>query len=210
VPWPRIISGSTAAAIAADADSGSPSNGIEQVIVTADRRDESVQAVPNTVQAFSGQALADLNVATLDDLLRYTPNITYGNNGPGQGEIIMRGLSNGFAATSPAARSATSPMSRSIWTDQSMQFPARSTSTSTMVDMNRVEVLEGPQGTLFRRRRRGRRGALHHQQAQSRHLPRQSRGQLWPYLGGRGQFRRQSDAQCADHRREMGGPRGDL
>ena len=91
-----IISGSTGAVFAADADSASPSNGIEQVIVTADRRDESVQAVPNTVQAFSGQALADLNVQTLDDLLRYTPNITYGNNGPGQGEIIMRGLSNGF------------------------------------------------------------------------------------------------------------------
>ena len=83
---------SGAAAVAQSASS----NGIEQVVVTAERRNQSVQNVPTTVQAFTGDTLSDLNTATLDSLLRYTPNITYGNNGPGQGEIIMRGLSNGF------------------------------------------------------------------------------------------------------------------
>jgi iron complex outermembrane receptor protein len=143
-----IISGSTGAVLAADADSASPNNGIEQVIVTADRRDESVQAVPNTVQAFSGQALADLNVQTLDDLLRYTPNITYGNNGPGQGEIIMRGLSNGFRGNQSSGTIGNFPNVAIYLDDQSMQFPARNVDIY-MVDMNRVEVLEGPQGTLF-------------------------------------------------------------
>ncbi|HEY5084469.1 MAG TPA: TonB-dependent receptor plug domain-containing protein, partial [Rhizomicrobium sp.] len=116
--------------------------------MTADRRDESVQAVPNTVQAFSGQALADLNVATLDDLLRYTPNITYGNNGPGQGEIIMRGLSNGFRGNQSSGTIGNFPNVAIYLDDQSMQFPARNVDIY-MVDMNRVEVLEGPQGTLF-------------------------------------------------------------
>ena len=70
--------------------------GIEAVVVSADRRDESVQEVPNTVQVFTGKTLEDDNVLTLESLLSYTPNVTYGNNGPGQGEITMRGLSNGF------------------------------------------------------------------------------------------------------------------
>ena len=144
-----IMSGSTAAAIAADADSTSPSNGgIEQVIVTAERRDESVQAVPNTVQAFTGQSLAELNVETLDSLLRYTPNITYGNNGPGQGEIIMRGLSNGFRGNQSSGTIGNFPNVAIYLDEQSMQFPARNVDIY-MVDMNRVEVLEGPQGTLF-------------------------------------------------------------
>ena len=82
-------------AFAADATTPSASSGIEEVIVSAERRDQSVQKVPSTIQAFSGQALQDLNVDTFDELIKYTPNVTFGNNGPGQGEIIMRGLSNG-------------------------------------------------------------------------------------------------------------------
>ncbi|HUO02835.1 MAG TPA: TonB-dependent receptor plug domain-containing protein, partial [Rhizomicrobium sp.] len=144
-----IISGSTGAAIAADADSTSPNNGgIEQVIVTAERRDESVQAVPNTVQAFTGQALEDLNVETLDQLLRYTPNVNFANNGPGQGEITMRGLSNGFRGNQSSGTIGNFPNVAIYLDDQSMQFPARNVDIY-MVDMNRVEVLEGPQGTLF-------------------------------------------------------------
>src|ERR1700761_9160377 len=124
------------------------STGIETVVVSADRRDESVQQVPNTVQAFTGAALDDANLRTLDSLLRYTPNITYGNNGPGQGEIIMRGLSNGFRGNQSSGTIANFPNVAIYLDDQSMQFPARNVDIY-MVDMDRVEVLEGPQGTLF-------------------------------------------------------------
>ena len=126
----------------------STSNGIEAVTVTANRREESVQDVPNTVQAFTGKALEDMNVLTLDSLLRYTPNVTYGNNGPGQGEIIMRGLSNGFRGNQSSGTIANFPNVAIYLDDQSMQFPGRNVDIY-MVDMNRVEVLEGPQGTLF-------------------------------------------------------------
>lgn len=121
---------------------------IENVVVSADRRDESVQEVPNTVQAFTGKTLEDENVLTLDSLLRYTPNITYGNNGPGQGEIIMRGLSNGFRGNQSSGTIANFPNVAIYLDEQSMQFPARNVDIY-MVDMDRVEVLEGPQGTLF-------------------------------------------------------------
>ena len=116
--------------------------------MTADRRDESVQNVPMTIQAFTGQTLADLNVVTLDDILKYTPNVSYGNNGPGQGNIFMRGLSNGFAGNQSSATVGNFPNVALYLDDQSMQFPARNVDIY-MVDMNRIEVLEGPQGTLF-------------------------------------------------------------
>jgi outer membrane receptor protein involved in Fe transport len=124
------------------------STGIETVVVSADRRDESVQNVPNTVQAFTGKTLEEMNVLTLDSLLRYTPNVTYGNNGPGQGEIIMRGLSNGFRGNQSSGTIANFPNVAIYQDEQSMQFPGRNVDIY-MVDMDRVEVLEGPQGTLF-------------------------------------------------------------
>jgi outer membrane receptor protein involved in Fe transport len=122
--------------------------GIEEVVVTADRRDQSVRNVPMTVQAFTGQALNDLNVNTLDDLLKYTPNVTYGNNGPGQGDIFIRGLSNGFRGDQSSSTVGNFPNVAIYLDEQSMQFPARNVDIY-MVDMNRIEVLEGPQGTLF-------------------------------------------------------------
>src|SRR5215475_10746998 len=132
----------------AQATAPAAGQGIESVVVTVTRRDESVQVVPNTVQAFTGRTLDEDNVKTLDTLLRYTPNVTYGNNGPGQGEIIMRGLSNGFRGNQSSGTIANFPNVAIYLDDQSMQFPARNVDIY-MVDMNRVEVLEGPQGTLF-------------------------------------------------------------
>ena len=139
-----LLSGNAAAVAQTD----NSSNGIEQVVVTAERRDETVQNVPTTIQAFTGQNLADLNAQTLDSLLKYTPNVTYGNNGPGQGEIIMRGLSNGFRGNQSSGTIGNFPNVAIYLDDQSMQFPARNVDIY-MVDMDRVEVLEGPQGTLF-------------------------------------------------------------
>jgi outer membrane receptor protein involved in Fe transport len=134
------------AAYAADSDASS--TGIETVTVTAERRDQSVQDVPSTIQAFTGKDLSQLNVNNIEQLLRYTPNVTYGNNGPGQGEIIMRGLSNGFRGNQSSGTIGNFPNVAIYLDDQSMQFPARNVDIY-MIDMDRIEVLEGPQGTLF-------------------------------------------------------------
>ncbi|QUD89169.1 TonB-dependent receptor [Phenylobacterium montanum] len=131
---------------AAAADAAGP--GIEAIVVTAQRRDESVQKVPMTVQAMTGLTLQKLNVTTLDDILKYTPNVTFANNGPGQGNIYMRGLSAGFAGNQSSATAGNFPNVAVYLDDQSMQFPARNVDIY-MADMERVEVLEGPQGTLF-------------------------------------------------------------
>lgn len=121
---------------------------VAQIVVTATRRDQSIQDVPMTLQAFSTDTLSKLNVTTIDNLLKYTPNVTFSNNGPGQGAIFMRGLSAGFAGGQSSATIGGFPNVALYLDDQSMQFPARNVDVY-VADIERVEVLEGPQGTLF-------------------------------------------------------------
>ena len=128
---------------------GAPSTtGVGEIVVTAQRRRESLEKVPGTVQALTGQALENLNATTFEDVLKYTPNVSFGNNGPGQGSIFMRGLSTGFAGGQSSATIANFPNVALYLDDQSMQFPARNLDIYA-VDLDRIEVLEGPQGTLF-------------------------------------------------------------
>jgi outer membrane receptor protein involved in Fe transport len=146
-----ILSGSAMGmgiAHAAPAADTSESEGIQEITVTAQRRTENVQNVPITIQAMTGDTLKQLNVQNFEDLLRYTPNVTFSGNGPGTGNIFMRGLSSGGSGNQSQSTTAPFPNVALYLDDQSMQFPARNNDVY-MVDMERVEVLEGPQGTLF-------------------------------------------------------------
>ncbi len=133
---------------AAGANEQTPNDIGGDIIVTATRRDESLQKVPLTIQAFSGATLGALNVKNFNDLIKYTPNVTFGNNGPGAGAIFLRGLSTGFAGTQSGASIAPFPNVALYLDDQSLQFPGRNADIY-VADLERVEVLEGPQGTLF-------------------------------------------------------------
>ena len=144
-----ILSGSPAGlAYAATPADTSSSDTIEEITVTAQRRTESIQDVPITIQAITGEQLGQLNVTTFDDVLKYLPNVTFSSNGPGQGNIYMRGLSAGFAGNQSSAAINPFPNVATYLDDQSMTFPARNVDIY-MADMERIEVLEGPQGTLF-------------------------------------------------------------
>ena len=131
-----------------DAQGAAKDTGVTEVIVTAQRRNESVQKVPMTIQAFTSTKLDQLNISTLSDLLQYTPNVEFPSNGPGQGNIYMRGLSAGFAGNQSQGTVGNFPNVAVYLDDQSMQFPSHNADIY-MADMSRVEVLEGPQGTLF-------------------------------------------------------------
>src|ERR1017187_8012277 len=133
---------------AATTTAGSDADSIQEIVVTAQRRSESIQDVPITIQAITGAQLTQLNITTLDDLLRYTPNVTFSGNGPGQGNIFMRGLSSGGSGNQSQSTIAPFPNVALYLDDQAMQFPARNLDVY-FVDMERIEVLEGPQGTLF-------------------------------------------------------------
>jgi outer membrane receptor protein involved in Fe transport len=144
-----ILSGSPLGfSYAATTADTSDSDSIQEITVTAQRRSESIQNVPITIQAVTGEQLKQLNVSTFEDLLRYTPNVTFSGNGPGTGNIFMRGLSSGGSGNQSQSTTAPFPNVALYLDDQSMQFPARNNDVY-MVDMERVEVLEGPQGTLF-------------------------------------------------------------
>ncbi len=147
-----ILSGTAmGAGIARAADAAATeadSEGIQEITVTAQRRTESIQDVPITIQALSGDTLQQLHVTTFDDLLKYTPNVTFSGNGPGTGNIFIRGLSSGGSGNQSQSTTAPFPNVALYLDDQSMQFPARNNDVY-LVDMERVEVLEGPQGTLF-------------------------------------------------------------
>ena len=144
-----ILSGAPAAISYAATAADAGDEGIAEITVTAQRRSESIQDVPITIQAMTGDQLKSLNVSTFDDLLKYTPNVTFSGNGtPGTGNIFMRGLSSGGSGNQSQSTTAPFPNVALYLDDQSMQFPARNNDVY-MVDMERVEVLEGPQGTLF-------------------------------------------------------------
>ncbi|MBS0366682.1 MAG: TonB-dependent receptor [Proteobacteria bacterium] len=146
------ILGASAAALAAAADQAASTattgGGLEEVVVTAQRRVENLQDVPLTVQAISGDQLQKLSVVSFNDLMKYTPNVSYSGNGPGTGNIFMRGL--GLSGSGNQSQSTTQPFPNVALylDDQSMTFPARNNDVY-LADMERVEILEGPQGTLF-------------------------------------------------------------
>ena len=122
--------------------------GLEEITVTATRRSESIQNVPITVQALTGDTLTKLNVTTFDDFVKYTPNVSTANLGPGQSSIFMRGLSVGVTGQQGTGTTGPIPNVAVYLDDQSGSLPGRNMDVYA-ADIERIEVLEGPQGTLF-------------------------------------------------------------
>jgi len=143
-PATTIVLAAPAPAETAEATAGE----LQTVTVTAQRRVENLQDVPITVQAITGDQLTQLNVTNFNDVLKYTPNVTYSGNGPGTGNVFMRGLGGIGSGNQSQSTTAAMPNVALYLDDQSMQFPARNNDVY-VVDMERIEVLEGPQGTLF-------------------------------------------------------------
>jgi iron complex outermembrane receptor protein len=139
------------AAVAADQPAtpeAAPAVGIQEVVVTAQRRSENAQDVPIAIQAFSADTLKELNVTSFDDLLRYLPNVSAPSSGPGQDQVFMRGISAGSVATQSGGSISGFPNVAIYLDEQSGQLPGRNLDVYA-ADLERVEVLEGPQGTLF-------------------------------------------------------------
>ena len=135
------------AALAAEA-SGEKSEALAEVIVTAERRVENIQDVPISIQALTSETLTQLNVQTLDEFIKYLPNVTQSTQGPAQGEIFMRGLSVGGGGNQGGGTTGAFPAVAIYLDEQSGQVPGRNLDIYA-ADLERIEVLEGPQGTLF-------------------------------------------------------------
>jgi iron complex outermembrane recepter protein len=140
--------GMAAVADQTPADTAAPATEVQEVVVTAQRRSENVQDVPIAIQAFSGQELQQLNVTTFDDLIKHLPNVSGASQGPGQVQIFMRGLSAGSVPTQSGGSINGFPNVAVYLDEQSGQLPGRNLDVYA-ADLDRIEVLEGPQGTLF-------------------------------------------------------------
>ncbi|MDX2225387.1 MAG: TonB-dependent receptor plug domain-containing protein, partial [Rhodospirillaceae bacterium] len=115
--------------------------GIEEIVVTARKQAESLQSVPLSVTAFTTEALQNINPRTLSDLNNLSPSLNFqaGTGRGGQGRLQMRGTSGGTAGTSKAT----------IYMDG--VFIAGNSQNVNFAELERVEVIPGPQSALFGR-----------------------------------------------------------
>jgi len=138
---------SAVSALAADTPADS-SDAIQEITVTAQRRTENMQDVPISIQALTSDTLKQLNVTTFDDFIKYVPNVTTAGAGPGQNSIFMRGLSVGVTGQQGTGTTGPIPNVAVYLDEQSGALPGRNLDVYA-ADIERIEVLEGPQGTLF-------------------------------------------------------------
>src|SRR5712671_4678063 len=144
-----ILSGGAAGLVhAASATDTEATEGIQEITVTAQRRTENMQNVPITISALTAETLGQLNVTTLNDYVKYLPNVTASSNGPAQGQIYMRGLATTQDGSQSSGATGSFPNVAVYLDEQSAQLPGRNLDIYA-ADIERIEVLEGPQGTLF-------------------------------------------------------------
>ncbi len=136
------------AAQSAYAQQAASGGGLEEVVVTAQRRSENLQDVPISIQALTGDTLSQLNVSTIEEFVRFLPSVTTASIGPGQSNIYMRGLNTGTLGTQGSGTNGPWPNVAVYLDEQSTQVPGRNLDVYA-ADFERIEVLTGPQGTLF-------------------------------------------------------------
>ncbi|PHS39754.1 MAG: hypothetical protein COA91_05660 [Robiginitomaculum sp.] len=140
------VTGATFASTAQAQTDETANTGFDEIIVTARKREESVETTPIAISAFTGATLEKRGAVNIADVSRFVPNLIINYNGGGGGSaststIYLRGVgqSDFLITTDPGV---------GLYIDG--VYHARSTATiMDLLDLERVEVLRGPQGTLF-------------------------------------------------------------
>jgi iron complex outermembrane recepter protein len=138
----------TAMEVRADADAQTDTSNplqLQEVVITAQKRESTVQTTPVSIAAVTGASLQESGVASLATLAQGTPGVSLKSEGPSQTEIEMRGM------TSSGGNSATVGF---YLDDIPLTGPASAQNGHVVIDpdlydLNRIEILRGPQGTLF-------------------------------------------------------------
>ena len=121
---------------------------IEILEVTATKRSASIQEVPISVSALSGDSLEKLGVSNFDAYVEFLPNVVFQGTGPGQNEIYIRGAATTQTNISVSSVQALQPSVAFYLDEQPVSMQGRNLDIYA-TDVERVEVLPGPQGTLF-------------------------------------------------------------
>jgi outer membrane receptor protein involved in Fe transport len=145
------ISMSASAAIAQTAPppgaSANPASAteLEEVVVTANRRSESIQNVAGQVSALTSGALEQINARDFNDFAAFVPGLSYSSTGPSTNLLVIRGITTGSQLSSATGLYVDDiPIGAS--TSNGLGYQSLNVN---LFDMSRVEVLNGPQGTLY-------------------------------------------------------------
>jgi iron complex outermembrane receptor protein len=139
-----VAAQSQAQGVSAD-NAPAPSNGIEEVVVTALKRDTSLQETPISISAVTGASLANAGVQDLTNLTQAVPSLTFEDAGPAGTRINIRGIRSVGEPTVGIYYDET-PVSGAVGSGNDS---GGSTPLAKLFDVQRVEVLRGPQGTLY-------------------------------------------------------------
>lgn len=120
---------------------GQQNSGIAEIVVTAQKRSENVQDVPLAISAFSGSTLEKSNISSLEDIQGRSPGLVLNSFTPGQPEVAIRGV--GTKEDGAGASDSTLVMVDGVY------FATRTATNIDIFDLERLEILRGPQGTLF-------------------------------------------------------------
>lgn len=145
---PNKLRAAIITAMATSATGGAHSATIDEVIVTATKRSASTQDIPVAIQALSEESLNDLNVDSFDDYVRHLPSVTSGGRGPGQQTVYIRGMAVQPITVLLSGAQGTTPNVALYLDEQPVTAPGRNLDVYA-TDIQRIEVLKGPQGTLY-------------------------------------------------------------
>ena len=121
---------------------------VEEIVVTARKKSESLQDVPLSVSALRESDLEDKGINVFEDYLLQLPGVTSGGAGPGTSTIYIRGLASTTPNITVAGVAGLAPNVSFYLDEQPLAQPGRNLDVYA-ADMSRIEVLSGPQGTLF-------------------------------------------------------------
>jgi iron complex outermembrane recepter protein len=114
---------------------------LEEVIVTAQKRAEALEDVPIAISAFSGQTIEKMRLRSIEDVTALAPNANYKNQSPAAPSVSIRGITSDESG-------AGSESAVSTYLD-GIDISRREGAQMAIFDMDRIEVVRGPQGTLF-------------------------------------------------------------
>lgn len=135
---------SSAALLVSSLAHAQASNSVEEVVVTATKRAVAVQDVPSAISVLSGESIQQYGLSTFTDVSRLDPALQFSSNGVGDSRIIVRGIQSGGAATVALY------LDEAVITGQTFESSVGGAQPDIgLHDIERVEVLKGPQGTLF-------------------------------------------------------------
>ena len=118
---------------------------MEEITVTATKRESTIQDVPFSINAQTAEDIQRTGASDIEELSRNVAGLTIQNLGPGQSQVAIRGVSAGqIVRDQPGVKEQVG-----VYLDESVVSLSLFTPDFDLYDLNRVETLRGPQGTLF-------------------------------------------------------------